>query len=182
MKFGGFFPESYPVECGAYSLYYYAANDNEFADQLIGCKDGYIRKYSDSSKNDSTGASSTDPISSYVVLPLIHLAEDNDDEGKLTSLTFELGGGASGGDFGDTDAVTYEIFTGNDPETVLEDIKDGATPFATGTLTGTGRKTRIRTRVRGAYIGIKLSNVTAAQTWVLNRVYGNIVEAGKIRG
>lgn len=181
LKLGGFFPESYPTSCGAYAMFYYAANDNDYADQVIGCTDGYIRKYSDTSKNDSTGASSTAAISSYVVLPLIHLSEDNDMEGKLTSLTFELSGGAAGGDFNDTDGVTYEIFTGNDPQTVLEDIKDGATAFDSGTLSGTGRKARIRTRVRGAYIGIKLSNTTASETWAINRVYGNVEPAGKIR-
>ncbi len=230
LKFGGFFPESYPDECGAYSAIYYAANDNDYADVLLGCTDGYIRKYSDSSKDDSTGASSTDPISSYVVLPIVHLSEDNDSEGKLTSLTFELAGGAAGGAFSDTDAVTYEIFIGDDPETVLEKTKpatawatgtvysvgdlrtyssieyvcvvahtsDNSGPpyeapdtnvtdwetavFASGTLTGGGRKYRIRTRVRGAYIGIKLSNVTASETWAINRVFGNVQPAGKIKG
>jgi len=180
LKFKGFFPESYPDECGVYSSYYYAANDNDYADLLLGCTDGYIRKFDESAKNDDTGASSTDAISSYVVLPIMHLSEDNDKAGKLTSLTFELGGGAANGDFSDTDGVTYEVFVGDDAETVLEDIKDGATAFTSGTLTGPGRGNRIRTRVRGAYLGIKLSNVTASETWCLNRVFGNVQPSGNI--
>lgn len=100
----------------------------------------------------------------------------------MTSLTFELSGGAADGTFSDTDGVTYDIFTGDDPETILEDIKDGADSFASGTLSGTGRKTRIRTRVRGAFVAIKLSNTTASEGWAINRVYCNIEEAGNIGG
>jgi len=182
LKLKGFFPEIYPSACGAYSLYYYAANDNDYADMLLGCKDGYLRKFSESTKDDSTGATTTTAISSYVVLPMLHLTEDNDREGKLTSLTFELAGGAADGTFSDTDGVTYEIFTGDEPETILEDIKDGADAFASGTLSGTGRKARIRTRVRGAFIAIKLSNTTASEGWAINRVFGNVEEAGSIGG
>ena len=180
IKLGGFFPESYPDECGPYSLFYYAANDNDYADLLVGCKDGYIRKFDETEKDDDTGGS-TDPISSYVVWPIQHLTEDNDKEGKLTSLTIELSGGAAGGTFSDTDGVSYEIHVGDDAETVIEDIKDGHDPFSTGTLSGTGRKARIRTRVRGAWLGIKFYNSTATETWAVNKVFGEIKEAGKIK-
>jgi len=176
LKLKGFFPESYPEECGPYSLFYYAANDNDYADLLVGCKDGYIRKFGETVKNDATGASSTDPISSYVTLPIEHLSEDDDKEGKLTSLTFELAGGSEG----DTDAVSYEVHIADDAETVLENIKDGDTAFSSGNLTGTGRKNRIRTRARGAYLGLKLHNSTESSSWAINKIYGNIVEAGKI--
>ena len=180
IKLKGFFPESYPNECGPYSLFYYAANDNDYADLLIGCKDGYIRKFGDTVKDDNVGGS-TDPISSYAVWPIQHLTEDNDKEGKLTSLTIELSGGASGGSFPDTDGVSYEIHVGKDAETVIEDIKDSATAFTSGTLSGTGRKARIRTKVRGAWLGIKFYNSTATETWAVNKIFGEIKPAGKIR-
>lgn len=180
LKLKGFFPESYPDECGPYSLFYYAANDNDYADLLVGCKDGYIRKFGDTTKNDATGASSTDAISSYVTLPIEHLSEDDDGEGKLTSLTFELAGGAADGSEGDTDKVNYETHVADDAETALENIKDGDTAFSSGTLTGTGRKNRIRTRTRGAYLGIKLSNLAASSTFAINKISGTVVEAGKL--
>ncbi|KKN01085.1 hypothetical protein LCGC14_1131230 [marine sediment metagenome] len=180
IKLKGFFPESYPDECGAYSLFYYAANDNDYADLLVGCKDGYIRKFDETAKDDDIGGSDQ-AILSYAVWPIQHLTEDNDKEGKLTSLTIELSGGASGGAFPDTDGVSYELHIGDDAETVIEDIKDGATPFSSGTLSGTGRKARIRTRARGAWLGIKFLNSTASETWAVNRIFGEIKEAGKIR-
>lgn len=180
LKLQGFFPESYPDECGAYSLFYYAANDNDYADLLVGCKDGYIRKFDDTAKDDDIGVSN-DAISSYVVYPIQHLTEDNDKEGRLSSLVFELSGGASGGTFSDTDNVSYELYVADDAETCIENIKDGHTAFASGTLSGTGRKNRIRTRVRGAYLGLKLLNSTEAETWGINKIFGTVKEVGQIK-
>jgi hypothetical protein len=91
-----------------------------------------------------------------------------------------LSGGASSGSFTDTDGVTYSLFKGDDAETVLEDIKDGATAFTSGTLSGTGRKSKIRPRMRGAFMGLKLANSTASQTWAINRVLFDIKKAGKV--
>ena len=179
LKLKGFFPETYPEECGAYSQYYYSANDNDYADLLVGCKDGYIRKF-DNDKDDDIGGSD-EAINSYAVWPIQHLSEDNDKQGKLTSLTIECAGGAAGGVFDDTDGVSYDIHVADDAETLIEDIRDGATPIATGTLTGTGRKARIRTKLRGAWLGIKFYNSTSTETWAINRVFATIQEAGRIR-
>lgn len=174
----GFFPEVYPDQCGAFSLFYYAANDNSYADLLVGCTDGYIRKFDDASKDDNIGAT-TQAISSYVTLPITQLNE-LDKEGKLTSITIELAGGESGGDFTDSDGVTVELFKGDDAETCLERIKDGATAFSSATYSGTGRK-KSRPRMRAAFAGIKLSNSIASETWAVNKLFGNVIEAGNIK-
>ena len=180
LESGGFFPETYPDECGPYSLFYYAANDNDYADLLVGCKDGYIRKFDETAKDDDVGTTNA-AISSYVTYPIEQLSEDGDKEGKLTSLTVELAGGASGGSESDTDGVTCELHKGRDAETVLEDIKGGATAFRSVTLVGTGRKARIRTKVRGAWLGLKFYNSTSEETFAINKVFGDIKEAGRIR-
>jgi len=180
LRTGGFFPETYPTACGAYSVFYYAANDKDYSDLLLGCTDGYVRKFVDTAKDDDSGASDT-AISSYCTLPIQPLAPDGDHEGKLTSLTITNAGGAAGGDFSDTDGVSYELHRGDDAETVLEDIIDGATALESGTLSGTGRKERVRKRVRGAYLGIKLLNSTEDETWAVEAVSGNIESAGKIK-
>lgn len=179
-KTKGFYPESYPNECGPYSLFYYSANDTDYADLLVGCKDGYIRKFLTTAKDDDVGGSD-DAISSYVTYPITPLSQIADQNGKLTELVFDLSGGASGGDAGDTDGVTYELHTGDDAETVLEAIIDGDTAFTSGTLSGTGRKNKIRPRMRGAYMGLKLYNSTASETWAVNRVLYNTQKAGKVR-
>jgi len=173
----GFFPESYPEECGPYSLFYYAANDKDYRELLVGCKDGYIRKFDESVKDDDVGAAD-ETISSYfaTVQPL---GDREDAEGKLTSLTVTTGGGASGGSFGDSDSVSYEYHVGDDAETVLENMIDEATARESGTLSGTGRKARIRKRARGHFLGLKFFNSTVSETFAIEKITGEVKPAGK---
>ena len=176
----GFFPESYATNCGPYALFYYAANNEDYRELLVGGKDGYIRHFKDSAKDDDNGASDT-AISSYMTLPIVKTVEDDDTESKLTSLTFVSAGGASNGAFSDIDGFTWQVYGADDAETCLEDIKDGATANASGTISTTGRQNRDRSRVRGQWLGIKIYNSTSAETWTINSISGNIVQGGKIR-
>lgn len=180
LKTKGFYPETYPEEAAIFSSFNYESNDPNYREFIIGSNDGYLRYYLNTAKNDDAGASD-ETISSYVALPIEPLSEDSDKQGKITSLTFELAGGAAAGDFTDTDSLSYEIHTGNDAETCLEKIKNGSTAFASGTLNGTGRKNRIRVRARAAWLGIKLYNSTVSESWAINRVFGEIKPAGRIK-
>ena len=173
----GFFPESYPEECGVYSLFHYDANDPTFKNLLLGTMDGYLRKFDESQKDDDIGGTD-ETISSYLTL-VEPLGDKEDVKGLLKSLTVTTAGGASGGDFGDTDGVSYEYHSADDAETVLEDIIDGATAQESGTLSGTGRKKRIRKRIRGHYLGIKFLNSTASETFAIEKVTGEIKPTGK---
>jgi len=172
----GFFPESYPEECGPYSLFHYAANDEDYRDLLVGCRDGYIRKFDEAAKDD-VGVTNK-AISSYfgTVQPL---GDGEDRKGKLTSLTVTTGGGASGTTFGNTDGVSYEYHVGDDAETVLEDMIDSATARESGTLSGTGRKSRIRKRARGHFLGLKFYNSSDTETFAIEKISGEIKPAGK---
>lgn len=172
----GFYPETYPDECGVYSLFYYAANDEDYRELLIGTTDGYIRKFDESDTNDDAGASD-DTISSYCLYPLVDMAEGEDNEGKVTSLTFDLSGVIGG----DTSNVSYKVYVGDDAETTLDKALDNDTASESGTFSGSGRQNRIRTRVRGKWLGVLLYNSTASQTWSINRVTGEIKSAGKIK-
>ena len=174
----GFYPETYPNECGPYSIFYYDANDPAYSDLLIGCKDGYIRKFSDTAKDDDIGGTDQ-AISSYVTLPILPLAEFGN-EGKLSEMAFHSAGGASSGAFSDSDGFSWSLFNSNDAETCLEDIVDGATAFTTGTVTGTGRTGRVRPKMRGAYAGLKLANSTASQTFALNSILYDLQPGGKV--
>lgn len=170
LKTEGFYPETYPNACGIFSSTYYDSDTAATKGLVLGCNDGYIRNFYDADKNDDIGDTNRQ-ISSYATWPIQHLTEDNDREGKLTSLTIELAGGGAAGDFSDTDEVDYEIHIADDAETCLEKIKDGITPFTSGTLTGTGRKARIRARVRGAYLGLKFYNIITSTAWVTATEY-----------
>jgi len=97
----------------------------------------------------------------------------------MISINAITAGGAAAGDFSDTDSADYSVYVGDDAETVLEDIKDGATAFATGTWEGTGKQTKNRIRARGYWYGIKLRNNTALETWAMDKIYADIIPAGK---
>jgi hypothetical protein len=175
----GFYPETYPEECGIYSNAFYDSDKTNTKGLILGCKDGYLRKFTYSAKDDDIGATD-EAISSYFTLAMVDMNEQDDNgEGKLTSLTVTVGGGASDGADADSDAVSYDIHVSDDAETCLEDIKDGATPIETGTFTGTGRF-RIRTRLRGKWLGIKFYNSTISETFVINLIAGDIRPAGTI--
>jgi hypothetical protein len=177
----GFFPETYPEQCGAYSQFYYAANDNDYADLLVGCSDGYVRKFSDVAKDDDIGATD-ETISSNVLMPITDLSPDADEEqGRITSITLDGAGGATSGAFGDTDAITYDVHVSNAAETLAEDITDGATPIHTGTVSGPGRQKRVRVRARGKFVGIVLKNTTAASSWALDKISVLTRVCGRLR-
>lgn len=177
----GFFPETYPNECGAYSMFYYPANDDALSDLLIGCKDGYTRHFSDAAKDDNIGAS-TQAIESNVLMPVKDLDEEDEDmRGRVNSMTIETSGGSVGGVFADTDSVTYEMYTADGKETLVENVRDGATPLHTGTLTGPGRMFRIRDKARGKYFGLLLKNISAASSWALEKASIKSVQAGKVK-
>jgi len=180
LKTNGFFKEEYPPHNGIFCSHFYNSTEPDYRGLLLGCKDGYIRYFNDSAKDDDVGTSSA-VITSYVLLPVLQ-AGDLDKEGKLNSLTVELAGGASSGVFGDTDCLDMFIYTADDAETLLEDVKDGASAIVSVHLTGTGRKSKLRYKISGHCIGIKLQNSTSNSTWAINRIYGNIIEGGNIKG
>ena len=179
IKTDGLYPESYPDDCGIFSSYYYNSLDSDKRILLIGCDDGYIRSFYDSQDDDVDSGDTDIGIKCWVVLPIMNMNEDLDKEGKLTSITFELGGGASGGAFQDSDSMDYEIFVGNDAETVLEDILDDATEHSSDTISSPGKSARVRPRARGNWLGIRLSNVNDSETFTINKIYGTIIQVSK---
>jgi hypothetical protein len=176
LKTEGFYPESYPDVCGAYSMYFYTSNDDTTRKLLIGSADGFVRNFDGSTKNDTT-TNSTSAIDSYMTLPIVETEKDDVDV-RLNSLVVTTAGGASGGSASDTDGVDVEVYRGEDPETVLEAIEDGDTPHSSTTITGSGKANRIRARARGKALGIRLRNNTASETWAVERVSANIKEVG----
>lgn len=178
----GFYPITLQTTGGVFCSFDYNSDTPADRTLILGCNDGYLRNFLDSAKSDDTGNGDA-AISSYVGI-VEKITEDDDKEGLLSSLTVEMAGGAGANGtntFADSDGCSYEYHTANDAETVLEDLKDGATARETGTLTGTGRKSRIRKRLRGAWIALKFYNSTAAETFGINRIFGIISQKGKIK-
>ncbi len=180
LRSGGFFPETYPDECGAYSLFYYAANDNTYRSLLVGCKDGYIREFVESEEDDNIGESDQ-AIDSYVTLGPIPMSKDPKMRGKLTGLDCITAGGALSGSQSDSDDITYDVFVGNSAEEVIEKLSADSSPNIAGTIKAPGRQRggTVRKKVTGVYMGIKLQNDTATETWGYEQLLVDLIDSGR---
>ena len=179
LKTEKFYPVSFSTNGVPFSGCFYPADDYNYRGLMLGGNDGYIRYMNDSSTDDDDGAADT-AISAYVgwVEPI---GDGEDREGKLTSLTVELAGGQSAGDAGDSDEVAYQIYSADEYESCMERMIDGDDAVLSATLSGPGRKSRCRSKIRGAYLGLKFQSNVSSSTWALNKVTGETKPAGRIR-
>lgn len=175
----GLYPETYPTSCGVYSALYYSNGDPDYRGIITGSTDGYIRYFNEAEKND-VGTTADSIIISSVVLPVAQ-NDDDDREIRLNSLTVSTAGGSTGGTYSDTDAVTVNLYSGESAEEVLEAIEDGDTPHTAVSITGSGRQSRIRNRVRGHTLAVELKNSTSDSSWAVERVSADIESVGKVR-
>lgn len=177
----GFYPESYPEECGAYSSVYYDATDVTFRDLLVGCKDGYIRKFDPAAEDDDIGGSD-EAISSYVTLGPLKLASENR-EGIIHSVAGYTTGGDTGGTEDDSDDITYKIFVGRSSGEAAEKAEANSSPKISGTLQ-TPARPRGRTKkqkVRGTYASIRLENTTATEKMSFDRLLVKTQQRGRVK-
>ena len=187
LQTGGFFPESYEGECGAYSSFFYGANDPDYRDLLVGCKDGYIRKFNDSLKSDNDSADDagvgTVPIDSYVGFGPLQMGKDPNFQGKITGLDLITAGGESGGSESDSSDVTCKIFTAKSAEEIVEKLYAGTTPNVSKIFKAPGRQhgSTMKQKIKGVYAGIELRNSTAAQSWGFEQLLVTARPAGKMK-
>lgn len=178
----GFFPESYPEECGAYSAFYYPAANTGNRGILVGCRDGFLREFDRDAKSDDIG-DADEAIDSYVTLAPIPLTNDLDTKGKLSAFNIMTSGGKTGGSQSDSDNVYFKIYTALTPENVMEQLSAGSAPRVGGTFIAPGRRANNRRmqKIDGAFLGIKLGNNTVAESWSFEKFYGRISPSGRIK-
>jgi hypothetical protein len=160
----GVWPESVDEEISSYSMVSYDDTNPDNSALLIGCQDGFIRKEDDSFVDDE-GTSTDITINSELLLPIIPAGKDGDSKGRITSTTIVTSGTGAGGTVADTDSVTASFYKSDTVEAVKQQVVDGDTPVFTEVLTGPGRLKKIRKKIAGRAIGIKLSNSNAGESW-----------------
>ena len=182
LRTGGFFPESFPEECGVYSAVHYEATNPDYKKVMFGCRDGYIRYFLDSAADDDAGALGDEAINAYVTYAPLPMSSKNKFEGKLTDFDVVPAGGGSGGTQSDSNNISYEIYTEIDAEKVLESLAAGTNPKAAGTVTAPGRgRGSLRKKIRGVYMGIKLFNSTATQVMALEDLMYEVRQSGRLK-
>lgn len=123
---GGLYPIQVATNAAIRSTVYFQALDQADAGALYGCSDGGLREFKDSVENDEQFSPTADSaIISYMALPIRSISNYPGREAVFNFLRGTTTGGAAAGTFGDTDTVTWSVYTANDAETVLETIKDG---------------------------------------------------------
>ena len=170
LRTGGFFPETYPVDDGTYSLFYYESTTPAHKDLLVGCKDGYVRIFDIAKKSDDTSVSDT-AIDSYVVFGPHLIAQDSGKYGLLKSLAITVAD--------DTDEVLYKVFMANKAERITDKIDASPQEASiTGVINVFMRPTKIVQRAKGTYIALQIGNSTLDESWGMEAIIGNIQEAG----
>ena len=166
-----------------YSAFYYEAENPAYRKLLFGCFDGYLRFFDPSIKDDDIGGGSVEAIDSRVDFGPFQLGEEGK-EGKLTSLTGILaGGGISGGSQSDSNDVYFRIYGETDAEKILERMNANTNIRSSGTISAPGRirGSMKKRKVKAAYLGIRIGNLTEGQTWALEKLIVNATKAGKIK-
>lgn len=179
-RLNAWYPEQYPDVCSPYSMVYYNAATVANRDLLLGCQDGYIRRFDEADKDDDTGGTDT-AIDSYVTLGPFAMSDKFGNEGVLVNVEGILGGGASGGSESDSSNVTYYVYVGDSPEEVMEKVSAGTYAFSS-TLYGPGYRKgkKQRKRARGRYGAVRIRNSTAGQTWSFEEIEVQIEPAGRL--
>lgn len=178
LKTGGFYPDKFDNEHGAYSMAFYDANDPDYKHLLVGCKDGYIRRFGKTSANDDGLA-----IDSYVDYGPIQLADQPDHEGLIFSVEAELGGGGAGGAEPDSNNVTWRIWADRAADAINEKLDANAAPNIGGTFQAPGRRKggAVKRKVKGVYGGIKLRNNALNESWAFEKLIVGIRPAGRAK-
>lgn len=181
LKVNGLFPDTYPTQCGMFSMFHYEAVDPDYRKLLFGCNDGYIRFADDDAKDDDIGATDQ-AIDSYITFGPLKLGGEGR-EGKLTSLLGIPTGGLSGGSEADSSDLEYKIWTGQIADIVTEKLIANTSPVISGTIEARQyiRGKRKRRKIRGMFAGIRIGNDTATETWGLERLLVNIQEGGRLK-
>ena len=166
-------------------MFFYGANDPDYRDLLVGCKDGYIRKFNESLKsdNDSADAAGTGTvlIDSYVGFGPLQISEDAKQQGKITGIDLITAGGDSGGS--DSNNITCKIYIDKTAETIKDKLIAGTNPNVSRILKAPGRQrgNTIKQKLKGVYVGIELRNSAAGETWGFEQMLVTAKPAGRVK-
>ena len=161
IKTGSFWKDELALTHTPHCAHNYTTDISGLSGMLIGCKDGYIRKFTADSETDD----GTD-IDSYVQFAPIRIAGDYR-EGVLNELI-----GVMSETSGDID---YEVMVADTNEQAV-----AATAFTSGTWTGGGVQASDRTQARGGSLVLKVGS-DGSRGWCLEKVIAIAQERGRLR-
>lgn len=142
-----------------FSTYEYTAENGEDSGVLLGCRDGWIRRYRDEQETDDGTA-----FTSYCFYGPIRLGGDGYHDGLVAEL---IGVPAAG-----SGPVAFSVHVGQAHESAL-----ASTARAAGTWSVDSLNFKRRPRVRGAAFYLKLAN-SGSRRWAMERITAAILRGG----
>lgn len=175
-----YYPEELPNDCGVYCAHSYDSNDPTYKTLLLGCTDGYLRRYDDARAYDETDTAIA-TITAYAGW-VVKLTGDDDEDAVLNHITVETAGGVSTVSIVSSDSVDLYFYTGDDADSIVENMAYNTLAFYSVNFSGTGVHPKERVRVRTKYLGIKAYGNVTGQTWAINRISGDVEQTGDTTG
>ena len=158
-----FWPWSVATTYDATASLYFAASCASDTAVILGCRDGYIRRFFPHQETDEATA-----FTSYCQLGPVKLGSDYH-EGILTELIGSLAQHSG--------PVAWYVYTGQ----LGEDAAGSTTAKESGSWSLSGLNYKARPRTRGGSFVLKLQNYTAGRRWAIERVTAVLLKAGKQR-
>jgi hypothetical protein len=147
-----FWPMTYPVLHEPQAILEFTASTGEDSAVMLGGRDGYIRRFRDTADNDDGTA-----FTSYLLYGPIKMGDSYRD-GMFSELGVTLGGKSG--------PVTLTTLTGSTEEESVY-----ASAFSTHSVPLSGLNYRVRPRVRGDAICLKIAG-TASRPWSIESLVG----------
>lgn len=146
----GFWPLTLQGEHEPHSIHEYVSESSSASAVLLGCRDGYIRRYKDDYEEDDG-----EPFTSFYYYGPIMLGDGYND-GIIREII-----GSPGANSGDVD---WSLYVGETAEQAFN-----ASAFETGSWDSTGLNYKARPRGRGAAMYLKVTN-GETRRWSMERV------------
>jgi hypothetical protein len=148
---------------------YMNSYQDEVSGLLVGCSDGYVRKFDSATKSDDETI-----ITSYALfgpLTLNTLLRANIKIQEIQIILSE-----------DADGLSWYLYQAKSNELIVKGIKEGTlTPTHSGTFTVGGRQMSIRDKIAGESVALLFKNSTLNTSWGLEGVKLRYTIAGRVK-
>jgi len=172
LRTGGVFPEEYTGGQIPSSSYYFDARRSDQRTCLVGCYDGYVRKWDETVKSDIDDADASVAIDAYAVIGPVS-SQNTRSKLKLNELSVRTGI--------DSDRLTISLYAAQTAAALITDIKNGVTPKTSKTFIVDKLLASLRQKLLAGSIAIKLSNNTVDSSFNIEKIDADISEIGRIK-
>jgi hypothetical protein len=186
LRTGGIFPETYATGCVPASMLYFDSRTSEARGLILGCYDGYIRKFDEATKSDIIADDSSAAITSYAVMGpissgmfktsgMFQYVDMNKSRAKMKvsniSITTGLG----------TDDLEVQVYTNRTAAGLISNLLSGVNPRVAKVFTGSKLYPSIRQDFHDGAIAIKVGNTTVDQEWSMEKITADIHQIGRVK-